>query len=96
MVSKLPQARHLVHWLLQEDALHRPQSWADVLRHPFLAEEDPNHRVIVMSCPEHGTLDPNGGPPYSQSVMDKVNELQQRGRLKGGFDRARLIQQRRT
>jgi len=41
-----------------------------------------------MSCPEHGTLDPNGGPPYSQSVMDKVNELQQRGRLKGGFDRA--------
>ena len=88
MVSKLPQARHLVHWLLQEDALHRPQSWADVLRHPFLAEEDPNHRVIVMSCPEHGTLDPNGGPPYNQSVMDKVNELQQRGRLKGGFDRA--------
>jgi hypothetical protein len=41
-----------------------------------------------MSCPEHGTLDPDGGPPYNQSVMDKVNELQQRGRLKGGFDRA--------
>ena len=25
---------------------------------------------------------------YNQNVMDKVNELQQRGRLKGGFDRA--------
>ena len=35
-----------------------------------------------------GTLDPSGGPPYDQPVMDKVNELRRRGSLKGGFDRA--------
>ncbi len=47
-----------------------------------------DRKAIVMSCPENGTLDPNGGPPYDQRVMDKINELRQRGRLKGGFDRA--------
>ena len=41
-----------------------------------------------MYCPEHGTLDPDGGAPYDQNVMDKIVELQQRGKLKGGFDRA--------
>ena len=45
-------------------------------------------KVLVMSCPEEGTLDPYGGPPYDQKVMDKVVELQQRGKLKFGFDRA--------
>lgn len=47
-----------------------------------------DRKAIVMSCPEKGSLDPNGGEPYDQPVMDKINELRQRGRLKGGFDRA--------
>eukprot|EP01049_Picozoa_sp_SAG25_P002190 SAG25_NODE_112_length_14924_cov_13.606476_6_plen_544_part_00 len=47
-----------------------------------------DRKAIVMSCPEFGTLDWNGGPPYTQHVMDKVNELRQRGKLHGGFDRA--------
>eukprot|EP01045_Picozoa_sp_COSAG04_P032664 COSAG04_NODE_6478_length_1318_cov_1.804758_1_plen_100_part_00 len=36
-----------------------------------------NKKVIVMSCPEEGTLDPFGGPPYDQKVMDKIEEMQQ-------------------
>ena len=47
-----------------------------------------DHKAIVMSCPEMGTLNPDGSGPYDQKVMDKINELRQRGRLKGGFDRA--------
>eukprot|EP01043_Picozoa_sp_COSAG02_P019159 COSAG02_NODE_915_length_15986_cov_16.498584_3_plen_629_part_00 len=47
-----------------------------------------DRKAIVMSCPEKGTLNPRGEPPYDQPVMDKINELRQRGRLKGGFDRA--------
>ena len=35
-----------------------------------------------------GTASPTGGPPYDQPVMDKVAELQQRERVKMGFDRA--------
>eukprot|EP01045_Picozoa_sp_COSAG04_P008324 COSAG04_NODE_458_length_14025_cov_349.233735_2_plen_799_part_00 len=45
-------------------------------------------KVLVMSCPEEGTIDPYGGPPYDQKVMDKVEELQQRRGIKFGFDRA--------
>ena len=30
------------------------------------------HRLIVMSCPEMGPLDPYGEPPYDQQVMVKV------------------------
>jgi hypothetical protein len=45
-------------------------------------------KVVVMSCPELGTRDPYGDPPYDERVMDKVAELQQRGVLKMGFDRA--------
>ena len=44
--------------------------------------------AIVMSCPEAGTLDPKGTGPYDQRVMDKINELRLRGKLKAGFDRA--------
>ena len=44
--------------------------------------------AIVMSCPEFGTLDRYGEPPFDQPVMDKVVQLQQRGFLKIGFDRA--------
>ena len=41
-----------------------------------------------MSCPERGTLSPDGLPPYDQPVMERVAELQRRDRLKMGFDRA--------
>ena len=47
-----------------------------------------DHKAIVMSCPETGTLKPDGSGPYDQHVMDKINELRSRGKLKGGFDRA--------
>ena len=32
----------------------------------------PKEKVVVMSCPEMGTLRPDGRPPYDQPVMDKV------------------------
>lgn len=48
----------------------------------------PRRKVVVMSCPEKSTLKPDGSGPYDQHVMDKVGQLQQRGRLKMGFDRA--------
>ena len=41
-----------------------------------------------MSAPEEGTRRADGQGPYDEPVMDKVAELQQRGRLKMGFDRA--------
>ena len=44
--------------------------------------------VIVMSCPEMGTLDPFGSPPFDHAVMTKVADMQRRGILKMGFDRA--------
>ena len=34
-----PQAAPLVSWLLQENPAHRPQSWDQVMQHPFLAAE---------------------------------------------------------
>lgn len=49
---------------------------------------DAERVVIVMSCPEMGTLDPFGSPPFDQAVMIKVADMQQRGILKMGFDRA--------
>ena len=48
----------------------------------------PRRKVIVMSSPEEGTRRADGRGPYNERVMDKVAELQQRGRLKMGFDRA--------
>ena len=48
----------------------------------------PERKAIVMSCPERGTLSPDGLPPYDQPVMERVAELQRRGRLKMCFDRA--------
>ena len=47
-----------------------------------------DHKAIVMSCPEMGTLNPDGSGPYDQKVMDKVSELSERGFVKLGFDRA--------
>jgi hypothetical protein len=47
-----------------------------------------DHKAIVMSCPEMGTLKPDGSGPYDQKVMDKVSELSDRGFVKLGFDRA--------
>ena len=48
-----------------------------------------SRKVIVMSCPEIGTIDPYGGGPYDQPVMEKVQELAQLGgAIKMGFDRA--------
>eukprot|EP01043_Picozoa_sp_COSAG02_P038193 COSAG02_NODE_2926_length_7728_cov_3.194521_9_plen_302_part_01 len=48
----------------------------------------PRRKVVVMSCPEKGTLRAGGEAPYDQDVMEKVAELQRRGLLKMGFDRA--------
>jgi hypothetical protein len=48
----------------------------------------PKRKVIVMSCPETGTLRADGAGPYDQEVMEKVAELQRRKLLKMGFDRA--------
>ena len=48
----------------------------------------PKRKVIVMSCPEHGTLRRDGKGPYDQPVMDKVAELLRRKVLKMAFDRA--------
>ena len=48
----------------------------------------PKRKVIVMSCPEHGTLRRDGKGPYDQPVMDKVAELLRHKVLKMGFDRA--------
>eukprot|EP01044_Picomonas_judraskeda_P022663 COSAG03_NODE_5715_length_1189_cov_22.644037_1_plen_183_part_01 len=48
----------------------------------------PKRKVIVMSCPEHGTLRRDGKGPYDQPVMDKVAELRRHEVLKMGFDRA--------
>ena len=56
-------------------------------------------QAIVMSCPEMGTLDKDGGEArmaqgvdakvvYDQQVMTKVSELQRIGYVKLGFDRA--------
>jgi hypothetical protein len=41
-----------------------------------------------MSCPERGTRRADGAGPYDEDVMGKVAELQRRGLLKMGFDRA--------
>eukprot|EP01045_Picozoa_sp_COSAG04_P018856 COSAG04_NODE_1779_length_5595_cov_1.888464_4_plen_1114_part_00 len=43
---------------------------------------------IVMSCPEMGTLDPYENGPFDQRVMDKIEEMSKRGKVKMGFDRA--------
>eukprot|EP01045_Picozoa_sp_COSAG04_P004677 COSAG04_NODE_208_length_20334_cov_13.999852_1_plen_2534_part_10 len=96
-----PQAAHLVSWLLQEDPAHRPQSWDQVMQHPFLAPEagPAMRKRVVMSSPEWGTLDADGGSQrmaagadakdvFNQHVMDKVSELQQLEFVKLGFDRA--------
>ena len=48
----------------------------------------PKRKVIVMSCPEHGTLRRDGKGPYDQPVMDKMAELLRHKVLKMGFDRA--------
>ena len=48
----------------------------------------PKRKVIVMSCPEHGTLRRDGKGPYDQPVMAKVAELLRHKVLKMGFDRA--------
>jgi serine/threonine protein kinase len=47
-----------------------------------------DQKVVVMSCPEIGTLRPDGSEPFDQNVMDKVSELVKRGVVKLGFDRA--------
>jgi hypothetical protein len=96
-----PQARHLVEWLLQEDVRHRPQSWDQVMQHPFLVvEAGPlTHKRVVMSCPEMGTLDKDGGVKrmaagadakdvYNEDVMKKISELSDLEFVKLGFDRA--------
>eukprot|EP01048_Picozoa_sp_COSAG05_P012121 COSAG05_NODE_1192_length_5572_cov_3.202266_3_plen_947_part_00 len=53
-----------------------------------LAQECRQMKVVVMSTSEMGTIDPDGGPPYDQEVMTKVVEMQKRGLVKLGFDRA--------
>lgn len=96
-----PDAAHLAALLLHEDSALRPMTWDQVLRHPFLVAESAtaSRKQIVMSCPEMGTLDPDGGVArvaagtavevvYDQHVMTKVAELQKIGFVKLGFDRA--------
>ena len=45
-----------------------------------------------MACPAPSAglsrLDPRGGPPYDQRVMDKVAAMQRAGKVKVGHDRA--------
>jgi hypothetical protein len=64
--------------------------WHDKIRAALGLGDAPSteRKVIVMSCPEEGTLDQFGEAPYDQKVMDKVMELQQRGIVKMGYDRA--------
>eukprot|EP01048_Picozoa_sp_COSAG05_P008026 COSAG05_NODE_592_length_8492_cov_22.177410_2_plen_416_part_00 len=95
-----PQAAHLAQRLLDNNPQARPTSWDQILKHPFLAANGPaEYKTIVMSCPEMGTLDEDGGVAriaagatphevYNQRVMDKVSEFQQLGFVKFGFDRA--------
>ena len=96
-----PQAANLAELLLQEDADNRPKTWVKVMKHPFFASRaGPPQRVrVIMSCPEWGTLDKDGGVQrvkagvaakdvYNHHVMDKVSELQKIGYVKLGFDRA--------
>lgn len=55
----------------------------------LLAKHCKQTKVIVMSCPEWGTLSEDEAQgPYDQNVMEKCSELQQYGVLKLGFDRA--------
>ena len=42
--------------------------------------------VIVMSCPEKGTLNADGSAPYDQNVMDMCRKLMALNLLKVGFD----------
>ena len=85
-----PKAAHMVDWLLQENPLHRPHSWDQVMQHPLFASMvgPATIKRVVMSCPEMGTLDKDGGAPYDQNVMEMVSQLQQIGYVKFGFDRA--------
>ena len=56
---------------------------------PGLGQDSaPGKKVLVMSCPETGTLDPYGGPPYDQQVMDRVAQMSHARTVKMGFDRA--------
>ena len=62
---------------------------------PLAAAQQLTKKSIVLSCPEFGTLDPNGGPnantgEYDSPVMLTVTRLQNRsyGALQMGFDRA--------
>ena len=82
--------------LLQASHTEHTRSTCESLE-TYLALFD--RKAIVMSCPEMGTLDEDGGKArmaagadasevYNQRVMDKVSELQQLGFVKFGFDRA--------
>ena len=57
---------------------------------PARAKLFPKRKVLVMSCPEMGTLDLDvtDASAFDQPVMNKVAEMQRRGLLKMGFDRA--------
>jgi hypothetical protein len=43
---------------------------------------------IVVSCPEQGSLNPDGSPPFDQEVMTALQQLQRDGHVKMAFDRA--------
>eukprot|EP01045_Picozoa_sp_COSAG04_P031889 COSAG04_NODE_6066_length_1419_cov_1.087121_2_plen_317_part_01 len=45
-------------------------------------------KVVVMSCPEKGTIDLYENGPYDQEVMAKIEEMSEVGKVKMGFDRA--------
>jgi hypothetical protein len=66
----------------------QPRIGAAVSALPVHVHPKDDTKRIVMSCPEFGTLDPSGNPPYDHDVMTKVSQLQRKGALKMGFDRA--------
>eukprot|EP01045_Picozoa_sp_COSAG04_P027076 COSAG04_NODE_3892_length_2444_cov_4.701493_2_plen_309_part_00 len=73
---------------VQVRAPEQAQQASEDLSEPTARESGARKKVIVLSCPEFGTLDPYNGPPYDQPVMDKIEEMQKAGKVKFGFDRA--------
>jgi hypothetical protein len=55
---------------------------------PLLAARQRGKLVVVASCPERGTLQPDGTGPYNQEVMTRLIELRDEGRIQVAFDRA--------
>jgi hypothetical protein len=55
---------------------------------PLAPVADQRAIPIVVSCPEQGSLNPDGSPPFDQEVMTALQQLQRDGHVKMAFDRA--------